>query len=447
VGTKNILVIGAGIKGLAIAYQILSNSEDTKVTVVDKEPPGVYHMSDGSHNTQCGHSGLYYAPGTLKAILNQYGFGLLKRYITDRKLPLNQCGKVVVGYGSERDDKLLEKYYRNALANGRTPRKVRIIDGDELREQEPLLSRTIKSALQVDEPYLFDANSILKGLEGDVSRLGGDLRRNTKVTGITADSEDRQWTVRTTQSDIQADFFVNAAGAQVDRIARMAGGARTWFICPVVGVYRDAKNPTGMHLKHMIYQVPSDPENPFLDPHAIESDSGIHFGPTAMVKWGMREHYSGSVLPHLGDMVQAHRMPGTWLFYLRNCKNLPREFSRHFSNRIFARACQRMLDDSKLKINPALLRFYKLGIRGQHVSSSGVISNEFGLERHMLRGALKGITDVNPGSPGFTASLAVGALIAEITDSPEAYAEIDFTSTAFREKARRLLSRYDKTSE
>jgi DeoR/GlpR family transcriptional regulator of sugar metabolism len=47
--------------------------------------------------------------------------------------------------------------------------------------------------------------------------------------------------------------------------------------------------------------VPSSPALPFLDPHAIESDGSIHFGPTAMIKWGMREHYAGSIIPHLKD--------------------------------------------------------------------------------------------------------------------------------------------------
>jgi L-2-hydroxyglutarate oxidase len=436
---KDILVIGAGIKGLAIAYQILSTNKGAKVTLVDKESPGIYHMSDSSHNTQCGHSGLYYSPGTLKAILNQHGFELLKAYIIAKKLPFHQCGKVVVGYGSDRDNKLLEKYYRNALANGRSPQKVRMLDGDALREKEPLLSKNIKSALEVDEPFLFHANAILKSLEEDVVKLGGTLKRNTKVTDIIPRSTDMQWTIRTSNGDIQTNCMINAAGAQVDRIAKMVGGAKGWFICPVVGVYKDIKNPTGMHIKHMIYQVPSDPENPFLDPHAIESDGGIHFGPTAMVKWGMREHYSGNILPHLGDMLQAHLNPGTWLFYMRNLKSLPRECGRHFSNRIFASACQVMLNDSQLKIDPSSLRLYKRGIRGQHISSNGVISNEFGLEKHMLRGELRGITDVNPGSPGFTAALAVGALIADIIGSPEKYTDIDFNSPQFREHAKHLL--------
>ncbi|MBN2041543.1 MAG: FAD-dependent oxidoreductase [Spirochaetes bacterium] len=436
---RNILIIGAGIKGLSIAYQILSKNKDAAVTVVDKEPQGVYHMSDSSHNTQCGHSGLYYTPGTLKAILNQHGFELLRDYIINNKLPYNPCGKVVVGYGSEKDNNLLDKYYKNALGNGRPANKVRMLDGDALREKEPLLSKNITSALEVDDPYLFDANSILKSLEKDVTGRGGVIKHNTKVKGISSGDKDRQWTVKTSKGDIKADFIVNAAGAQVDRIAKMAGGAKSWFICPVVGVYKDIKNTTDMPISHMIYQVPSDPEIPFLDPHAIESHGGIHFGPTAMVKFGMREHYSGNFLPHLGDMIKAHFNPGTWFFYMKNLKNMPRETGRHYSNKIFAKACQGMLNESRFKIDPSALKFYKRGIRGQHISLKGVISNDFGLEKHMILGELRGITDINPGSPGFTAALAVGLVIADITASPEKYMNIDFSSKHFLENVKHLL--------
>ncbi|MBN1534436.1 MAG: FAD-dependent oxidoreductase [Spirochaetes bacterium] len=441
---KNIVVIGAGIKGLAVACQVLAKKMSANVTVVDKESPGVYHMSDGSHNTQCGHSGLYYTPGTLKAILNEYGFELLRDYIIRRNLPYNPCGKIVVGYGSEKDNRLLERYYTNALANGRSPKKVRMLDGNAVRKKEPLLSKEIASALEVDEPYLFNANSILRDMEKDVMDAGGTVRHNTRVVGIASSARDMRWTIKTTKGDLHADFFINAGGGQVDRIAQMVGGAKNWFICPVVGIYKDMINPTGMHLQHMVYQVPSDPENPFLDPHAIESDGSIHFGPTAMVKWGMREHYSGSMVPHLGEMIQAHVNPGTWLFYLNNIKNVPREIGRHYSNRIFANACQRMIDESKLTIDPSILRFYKLGIRGQHVSSKGVISNEFGLEKHVINGELRGVTDINPGSPGFTASLAVGCLVADIVGSHDKYTDIDFNSQAFREKVRQLFIRRRK---
>jgi len=436
---SKVLIIGSGIKGLSIAFEMLRQTNDAAITVVDKEPPGIHHMSASSHNTQCGHSGLYYSPGTLKAILNQHGFALLRDYITSRELPYNPCGKVVVGYDSGQDKALLEKYYKNALANGRPAEKVRLISGDALREVEPLLSKDIKSALVVDEPYLFNADAILASLEKDVAGLGGIIKHNTKVTAIRARIKDKQWLVTTSNGEETADFIINAAGAHVDRIAQMIGGAKSWFICPVVGVYKDIAAPQGKHLGHMIYQVPSDPEIPFLDPHAIESDGGIHFGPTAMVKWGMREHYSGNILPHLGDLVSAHLNPGTWLFYLKNVKNMPREIGRHFSNRIFTQACQRMLDDAKLALDPSSLKFYKLGIRGQHVSSRGVISNEFGLEKHLLGGELRGITDINPGSPGFTAALAVGRLVADITFKPERYIGMDFSSRLFCENVKQLL--------
>jgi (S)-2-hydroxyglutarate dehydrogenase len=441
---KNILIIGAGIKGLAIAYQILQKTKSVEITVVEKEPKGIHHMSDSSHNTQVGHSGLYYKPGTLKAILNQFGFELLRDYIQKKKLYYNPCGKIVVGYGSKKDDELLEKYYNNAIGNGRSSKKVRILTGDELRKKELLLSGKITAAIEADEPYIFNANSILDSLAKDITKLGGTILYNTKVTGVAPVAKDMKWTVSTNKNDFQADFIINAAGAQVDRVAKMFGGAKSWCIIPFVGEYKDIDNPTKLHIKHLIYQVPSDPEMPFLDPHAIESDGGIHFGPTAFVKFGMREHYSGNILPHLGDFISAHLNPVTWKLYFRNMKMFPREAGRHFSNKIFTAACQVMLDESKLKIDSSKIRFYKRGIRGQHVDSEGIISNEFGLEKHMLGNEFRAITDKNPGSPGFTASLAVGELIADITGAPEKYADMDFDSQEFRDKVKQLLTKGKK---
>jgi L-2-hydroxyglutarate oxidase len=95
-GQQRVAVVGAGLVGLAVGRQLAHAGHD--ITVFDKEPDVAMHQS--GHNSGVVHSGIYYAPGSLKATLCRRGVELIHEFCAEHGLEYREIGKVVVA----RDD-------------------------------------------------------------------------------------------------------------------------------------------------------------------------------------------------------------------------------------------------------------------------------------------------------------------------------------------------------
>jgi (S)-2-hydroxyglutarate dehydrogenase len=67
VRSYDVVVVGAGIVGLAVARELLIRYPKLRLGILDKEPSVGRHQT--GHNSGVLHSGIYYAPGSLKAKL------------------------------------------------------------------------------------------------------------------------------------------------------------------------------------------------------------------------------------------------------------------------------------------------------------------------------------------------------------------------------------------
>ncbi|MFW5899061.1 MAG: FAD-dependent oxidoreductase, partial [Jiangellaceae bacterium] len=128
----DVAVVGAGIVGLATAWQLTRQRPDLRVVVVDKEQALATHQS--GNNSGVLHAGIYYAPGSLKATLCVRGKAMIEKYAADRGVPIETNGKVVVAAGEDELGRL-HALAERAEANG-VP-GARLIDAAELREREP----------------------------------------------------------------------------------------------------------------------------------------------------------------------------------------------------------------------------------------------------------------------------------------------------------------------
>src|SRR5690348_9760797 len=92
--TSDFLIVGGGIIGLSIARALGSAIKGSRITVLEKE------SSVGQHQTTLNsgviHAGIYYNAGTHKAKLCVEGHKLLTNYCKDNKLPILECGKLIV---------------------------------------------------------------------------------------------------------------------------------------------------------------------------------------------------------------------------------------------------------------------------------------------------------------------------------------------------------------
>src|SRR5436190_2546046 len=126
---SRVVVVGAGILGLATARELLARQPDREVTVLEREPEVGFHQT--GHNSGVIHGGIYYAPGSLKAKLCVEGARDLYAYCAERGIEAERCGKLIVATSAEELPGLDELECRGN-ANG-VP-GLRRLDADELRE-------------------------------------------------------------------------------------------------------------------------------------------------------------------------------------------------------------------------------------------------------------------------------------------------------------------------
>lgn len=273
-----ILIVGAGITGLAIANELVRQSF-TDILVIEKEQGLGFHAS--GRNSGVLHSGIYYAPDSLKARFCLEGNRLLTDFCHENGLILRRCGKVIVSKDEASTEGILLLKERGD-ANGV---KSEIIDADELKRIEPY-AFTYRNALFTPETSVFDPHEVIGKLYSNL--IGSGKVRfmfGTEFLGITG-----HYSVKTGRGEIVYQKLVNTAGSHADRIAHKFGIGMDYKILPFIGTYRKLKEDFTYLVNGNIYPVP-DLRTPFLGVHFTKAANGdVFIGPTAIPAPG-RESY------------------------------------------------------------------------------------------------------------------------------------------------------------
>ena len=209
-----VVVAGAGIVGLATAYELTRRGH--AVTVLEKEPEIARHQT--GRNSGVIHSGLYYTPGSLKAKLGTAGAASMRDFAREHGIPVDICGKLVVATRPEQIASL-DRLYERGRANG-VP--VRRVDQDEAREFEPYVSCV--AALRVESTGIVDYVGVCRTLASLVTEGGGQLLTGEEIVGI--DARPDGITVSTSTGRAPGRSLRQLRGSAV-RPAGPAGRART----------------------------------------------------------------------------------------------------------------------------------------------------------------------------------------------------------------------------
>src|SRR5690625_3497934 len=129
-----VIVIGAGIVGLATARETLLRRPGSGVVVLDKAADVA--SAQTGHNSGVIHAGVYYAPGSLKARLCKAGAQATIEFCQQHDIPYRRTGKLLVATTPLEVDRL-QDVRRRAEANGLD---VEPVDQTELRRREPQVS-------------------------------------------------------------------------------------------------------------------------------------------------------------------------------------------------------------------------------------------------------------------------------------------------------------------
>ncbi|HNO38883.1 MAG TPA: L-2-hydroxyglutarate oxidase [Marmoricola sp.] len=387
-----IVVIGAGIVGLATARRLALRGDD--VVVLEKESRVAAHQT--GRNSGVVHAGLYYTPGSLKAKLAVAGAASMLEFAREHGIPHEVCGKLIVA-SHERDLARLEELSRRAQANG-VP--VRRITQAEAREIEPHVS--CLEALHVPSTAIIDYRAVCEQLARDFSEAGGELQLGVEAFSVVEDATGV--TVTTNAQLIRADALIACGGLHADRVARACGVEPEARIVPFRGEYFSLEPSKAAQINGLIYPVP-DPRFPFLGVHLTRMiGGGAHVGPNAVPAF-KREGYSRRDVD-FAEVRSLLAWRGSWNLARRNAVSGIRELSRSLSRRSVARCASAMLPG----VRAADLTPAPSGVRAQAVTTSGDLVDDF-----LVQTSGRQVHVLNAPSPAATASLEIaGELVADL---------------------------------
>jgi len=388
----DVIIAGAGIVGLATALGILEEKPGAKLLILEKEAGEARHQT--GNNSGVIHSGIYYKPGSLKAVNCITGYNLLLDFCRKNDIYFDICGKVIVAV-SESEIPGLNTIYERGLANGLD--KIRLIGKDELKELEPHASGV--KAIHVPYTGIIDYKAVAKKYADLIIKAGGEIQFNSKVKRIR--SSNSLYDVETTSGSFNTKIFVNCCGLQSDEVAGLTERKVDTRIIPFRGEYYKIK-PERRHLvKNLIYPVP-DPAFPFLGVHFTRMVNGeVEAGPNAVLAF-KKEGYTKTSLS-AKDSFRTFTWNGFYSIASKYYKTGFGEFRRSFSKKAFVKALQRLMPE----ITEDDLEPGGAGVRAQAISKDGRLIDDF-----LIHESGNVINVLNAPSPAATSSLAIGKTIA-----------------------------------
>jgi L-2-hydroxyglutarate oxidase LhgO len=391
----DVVVIGAGIIGLAVSRELLHRFRNLKLAVLDKEPSVGQHQS--GHNSGVLHSGIYYAPGSLKARLCVEGQRELYSYCEQKGIPTDRCGKVIVA-SSEDELGRLNNLFERGNANG--VQGLEIIGPERLREIEPHCVGV--KAIWSPNTGIVDFSRVVRAYADDVREAGGEVLPGYGVEKFI--DRPSEVILDTTAGDVAAKHVIACAGLHADRVARLSGAPRDPRIVPFRGDYWVLRPDRRDLARNLIYPVP-DPAFPFLGVHFTRrlDDGAVWLGPNAVLAFAREGYRRLDLRPR--DLAEAVSYSGFQKLATKFWQTGLQEMVRDFSKEAFLKSLQRYIPELEM----ADLLPGPSGVRAQALGPDGGLVDDFVFNTQGNR-----IVHVrNAPSPGATSSMAIGRVIAD----------------------------------
>jgi glycerol-3-phosphate dehydrogenase len=275
----NILIIGGGVVGCAIAADVSQRWPD--VFVVERLPR--VGMATSTRNSGVIHSGIYYPRGSRKARHCMEGNRLTVEFCEKHGVAYRRTGKLVVAANST-EEPALEALYQRGQENGVAG--LRVIGPAEIRAREPHVAGS--AALDVPSTGIVSAEELVRAYARVAVGHGANIVTRARVVSLERGAEGIRAGVRIGGDEgkdgtagnaasealeiIEARCVINAAGLYADEVAALAGKA-SWKIYPVRGEYCEVRGQRAALINNLVYPLP----------HADGLSLGMHFTKTI---WG-----------------------------------------------------------------------------------------------------------------------------------------------------------------
>ncbi|MBK9329849.1 MAG: L-2-hydroxyglutarate oxidase [Sphingobacteriales bacterium] len=389
----DIIIIG-GIVGLATALHLLEQQPGLNVLILEKEGDIARHQT--GNNSGVIHSGIYYKPGSLRAVNCLRGYKMLLEFCDAENIPYDICGKIIV---ATREDELdrLQNIYQRGLENGLAG--MELLNAADIKKHEPHCAGI--RGIFVPQTGIIDYTAVSKRYAEKIKRLNGSIACNQKVTGIQVAAQEIK--VKTTDAAYSCKLLINCAGLYSDKIAQMTQNNVSVKIIPFRGEYYTLKKEKEHLVNHLIYPVP-DPNFPFLGVHFTRFiQGGVEAGPNAVLAYAREGYHKSDIV--WKEFFESVTYPGFLRMAFKNWRTGIGEMRRSYSKKAFTAALQRLLPELQLDdLLPG-----DAGVRASAMDRNGNVVDDFIIEKqdniiHVL----------NTPSPAATASLSIGLTIAEM---------------------------------
>lgn len=388
----DIAVIGAGIVGLSVAYNLLQQKADLKIVVLEKESKIASHQT--GRNSGVIHSGIYYKPGSLKATNCRQGYLKLITFCENHGIDFDICGKIIVATTKKEIPQLMQIYERG-IENGLSG--IALLDKSQIMEKEPFV--TGEKAIWVPQSGIVDYKMVANKLHDILEERSCKILVDHKVTGIS--HRDDVHHIQCEDRIVKASYLVNCAGLYSDKIARMQGLKIGAKIIPFKGEYYLLKESKRHLVRNLVYPVPN-PAFPFLGVHFTRRINGkIDAGPNAVLAFKREGYKKFSLNGH--ELLETIFYRGFIKIAIRYLRIGMYELHRSFSKAVFTKALQKLIPE----ITSEDLIVGEPGIRAQLCDDSGNLIDDF-----MIKDGHKAVHVLNAPSPAATSSLQIGETIA-----------------------------------
>ena len=390
-------IVGAGIVGLSTAFSLTKKYPKSKIIVVEKED--IFSKHQSGNNSNVIHSGIYYKPGSSKAINCRKGYDMLLKFLKKYNIPHDICGKIIVA-NSDNEIKQLMILFEKGKKNGL--KGLKILNKDQIKEYEPYVNGL--KAIHVPQAGITNYKLVCKKIYQILKNRKVEFLFNSKVVNI-INSSVSNTVITDSSKEIVSNYVINVAGLYSDKLANF-NFKTDYKIIPFRGEYYNLKPSAHYLVKNLIYPVPN-PDFPFLGVHFTRRiDNSIESGPNAVFAFS-REGYKISTI-NLKELFESVTYIGFLKLIKMYWKEGIIEIYRSLSKRSYLKSLQKLIPQIKMSD----IVSGGAGVRAQAVKSNGQMVDDF-----LIISKNKIINVCNAPSPAATSSFAIGDHISNLINN------------------------------
>ena len=338
------LIVGAGIVGLTVAWELRKRHSLATITILEKESEVGLHAS--GRNSGVLHSGIYYGNDTLKAQVCSSGSKRMQEFADEYGIAYSKSGKVIIAT-SESDLLTINKLLKNAEDNNINAKR---LNEKEIKEIEPYAT-PFQAGIYSPDTAVIDSKSVVKKLYDLLIGKGVNFEFNAPLL----EQNEKQKVVTTSKEKISYGYLYNCAGKGLE-----------YTMIPFKGIYYKLHPKRDYLVNSNIYPVP-DINLPFLGVHLTRVISGdVYVGPTAIPAFG-RENYGILKGIELGEGLKiSSELIKMYLKNKGNFRLLVHSEARKYLKPWFVKSAQKLMADVKAE---DLISSDKVGIRPQLINT------------------------------------------------------------------------------